>query len=117
MPSLACFGGPNGPENTRESNGELMGKTLILCDCSGTQRIDSDDLSRTTGLSCSKLHSGLCTTQSEEAAQAIAAGRPVRPLSFAGTTFVARPWSEEASGRVLENAFENPQHRQEQSHE
>ncbi|WP_338549017.1 4Fe-4S binding protein [Roseovarius phycicola] len=51
-----------------------MSKRLILCNCSGTQDIDSDALSEATGLSCSRTFSGLCTTQMEEAAKAIATG-------------------------------------------
>ncbi|MFV1599760.1 MULTISPECIES: 4Fe-4S binding protein [unclassified Phaeobacter] len=51
-----------------------MSKQLILCDCAGTQSIDSEALSRSTGLPCSKLHSALCTDQIEQAAQAISQG-------------------------------------------
>ncbi|MFV1495065.1 4Fe-4S binding protein [Phaeobacter sp. JH20_02] len=51
-----------------------MSKQLILCDCAGTQSIDSEALSRSTGLPCSKVHSALCTDQIEQAAQAISQG-------------------------------------------
>ena len=54
-----------------------MAKQLILCDCSGSQEIDSEGLSRTTGLPCSKVHSTLCTRQTDSAAAAIAAGDAV----------------------------------------
>lgn len=40
-----------------------MDKTLILCDCSGTQNIDKDALEAATDMKVSKLHSALCTTQ------------------------------------------------------
>ncbi len=48
-----------------------MPKNLILCDCSGSQPLDSETLSATTGLPCSKVHSNLCTTQSDAAVAAL----------------------------------------------
>ena len=51
-----------------------MPKTLILCDCLGSNPVDPDALSQATGLPCSKLHTALCTTQTEQAAAAIAGG-------------------------------------------
>ncbi|GGE48614.1 4Fe-4S binding protein [Actibacterium pelagium] len=51
-----------------------MIKSLILCNCSETFELDAEALSSATGLACSKVHSGLCTTQTEQAAKAIAAG-------------------------------------------
>lgn len=51
-----------------------MSKRLILCNCSGTQDIDGDALSKATGLTCGQTFSGLCTTQVEETAKAIEAG-------------------------------------------
>ena len=48
-----------------------MPKHLILCDCSGSQPLDSEALSAATGLPCSKVHSHLCTTESEAAAAAL----------------------------------------------
>ncbi len=54
-----------------------MAKQLILCDCSGSQEIDSERLSDVTGLSCSKMHSALCTSQTDSAAAAIGAGDAV----------------------------------------
>ena len=51
-----------------------MAKSLILCNCSETFELDAEALSTATGLTCSKVHSGLCTTQTEQAAKAIAAG-------------------------------------------
>lgn len=48
-----------------------MPKHLILCDCSGTQNLDQEALSKATGLPCSKVHSALCTTQIEQAATAL----------------------------------------------
>ncbi|WP_306112652.1 MULTISPECIES: 4Fe-4S binding protein [unclassified Roseovarius] len=51
-----------------------MPKQLILCDCSGSQEIDKDALEATTGLPCSKVHSGLCTHQLDATQAAIATG-------------------------------------------
>ncbi|MFS4580816.1 4Fe-4S binding protein [Phaeobacter sp. C3_T13_0] len=51
-----------------------MPKQLILCDCSGTQSIDTEALSHSTGLPCSKLYSALCTDEIEQAAAALGQG-------------------------------------------
>ncbi len=51
-----------------------MNKPLILCDCSGTNPIDTDRLAALTNRPCSKLHSALCTDEVEVAAAAIAKG-------------------------------------------
>lgn len=48
-----------------------MPKTLILCDCLGTQAIDAEGLSEATGMPCSKVHSALCMTEFKAAAEAI----------------------------------------------
>lgn len=54
-----------------------MAKSLILCDCLGSQTIDPEGLSDATGLPCSRVHSALCSSQSEEAAKAIAGGEAI----------------------------------------
>lgn len=54
-----------------------MPKHLIICDCLGTQSIDGDAISQATGMTCSRLHTGLCTSQIDSAAAAIAAGDAV----------------------------------------
>lgn len=54
-----------------------MSKTLILCDCSGSQTIDAAGLEAMTGLACSKLHTGLCTTEVQAAAEAISTGEAI----------------------------------------
>ena len=51
-----------------------MAKYLILCDCSGSQKIDAKGISTATGLACSRVHSGLCTAELGAAATAIKAG-------------------------------------------
>ncbi|WP_424972402.1 4Fe-4S binding protein [Dinoroseobacter sp. S76] len=54
-----------------------MSKTLLLCDCLGSQSVDADALSEATGMGCSKVHTGLCMHQTETLAQAIATGETV----------------------------------------
>ncbi|SLN20567.1 NADH-plastoquinone oxidoreductase subunit [Roseovarius albus] len=51
-----------------------MPKQLILCNCSGSQLIDLNALETATGMTCSKVHSDLCTTQTNVTAEAIASG-------------------------------------------
>ena len=43
-------------------------KTLILCDCAGSQKIDAARLAATTGLAVSPVHTALCTSQADKAA-------------------------------------------------
>ena len=56
------------------STRETMSKTLILCDCLGSQTLDGAGLEQATGLACSKVHTNLCGTEAELAAKVIAAG-------------------------------------------
>ncbi|TCL01554.1 4Fe-4S dicluster protein [Shimia isoporae] len=51
-----------------------MPKSLILCDCSNTSSVHPDALERIEGVTCSKIHTGLCTHQSAIAAKAISSG-------------------------------------------
>ena len=51
-----------------------MAKTLITCDCAGSQRVDSDALAESTGLTVTPPCSALCTTQIDRAARALTAG-------------------------------------------
>ena len=51
-----------------------MSKTLLLCDCLGSQTVDATRLSAATGAACSGCYSSLCTTQIDVAAKAIQAG-------------------------------------------
>ncbi|WP_272003067.1 4Fe-4S binding protein [Roseovarius sp. ZX-A-9] len=51
-----------------------MKKTLLICDCLGTQSIDAAALSAASGLECSRLHTGLCQSQIDLAAKALATG-------------------------------------------
>ncbi len=40
-----------------------MSNTLILCDCSGSQKLDTKALSKASGRVCSRVHTALCTTE------------------------------------------------------
>ncbi len=51
-----------------------MPKQLILCNCSGTQELDRGALEQVSGFACSKVYSGLCTHQIDQASKAIATG-------------------------------------------
>lgn len=51
-----------------------MPKTLITCDCAGTQAIDSKALAKTTGLNVKAPCTALCTTQIEQASEALSTG-------------------------------------------
>lgn len=51
-----------------------MSKTVLICDCLGSQRVDGVALSAATGLTCSRLHTSLCDRQIDLAAAAMTAG-------------------------------------------
>lgn len=51
-----------------------MSKTLLVCDCLGSQKVDAAGLAQATGLDCSRCYTSLCTTQIDIAAKAITAG-------------------------------------------
>ncbi|MFX0540900.1 4Fe-4S binding protein [Roseovarius sp. S4756] len=51
-----------------------MTKTLLICDCLGTQTIDPAALSAATGMECSRLHTALCQSQIGLAAKAMERG-------------------------------------------
>ncbi len=51
-----------------------MIKSLITCDCGGSQTVDSDALAQATGLSVPRTCTALCTSQLQIAADALQAG-------------------------------------------
>lgn len=51
-----------------------MPKTLVLCDCLGSQTVDANVIEVGCGLSCSKVYSNLCMDQIDQAAKEISAG-------------------------------------------
>ncbi len=54
-----------------------MPNTLILCDCSGSQKLDAKALGKATGMACSRVHTALCTSELADAATLIKAGGAV----------------------------------------
>ncbi|MXU66449.1 4Fe-4S binding protein [Oceanomicrobium pacificus] len=50
-----------------------MARPILLCDCSGSQKLDRDRLADATGLCCSRIHSALCTTEIDRAEAAMVA--------------------------------------------
>ncbi|MBT56543.1 MAG: (4Fe-4S)-binding protein [Mameliella sp.] len=51
-----------------------MAKSLVSCDCLGTMALDTEQLSRTTGLEVRRPCSALCTSQIDRAAAALEGG-------------------------------------------
>lgn len=51
-----------------------MSKSLLLCDCLGSQKVDTVALGKATGLACGACHNSLCTDQIDIATAAIASG-------------------------------------------
>ena len=54
-----------------------MAKRLILCDCSGSQSIDSTLISNQCGVSCSRVHTDLCGSEISLAAREIEKGEAI----------------------------------------
>ena len=51
-----------------------MSRTLILCDCMGSQTPDKARIEAATGLRCSRVHTALCMSEIGEAAKALTKG-------------------------------------------
>ena len=66
-----------------------MVKSLITCDCLGTQTIDAEALSKATGLDVQRPCSALCTTQIDRAAAALEQGDTVFCCSQESRVFEA----------------------------
>ena len=54
---------------------DALARTLILCDCLGSQAVDRDAIGADADVVCSRIHNALCTTQIDDAAKAIADGQ------------------------------------------
>ena len=54
-----------------------MSKSLILCNCGGSQPVDAEMISTAAGVTCSRVHEALCTAGIESAARALADGNAV----------------------------------------
>lgn len=51
-----------------------MAKTLMLCNCNGSQTLDADAISEASGLKCSMVHNGLCSSGLDTLAHVIPDG-------------------------------------------
>jgi ferredoxin len=74
-----------------------MSKTLLVCDCLGSQNVDSAALADATGLACKTCYSSLCTDQSDIAAKAIGGGDVVIACQQEAHRFVALAEDMDAS--------------------
>lgn len=63
-----------------------MSKTLILCDCAGSQSLDPAAISK-AGVQCSRVHTALCTAQAGRAAEALAKDGAVLACAQETVTF------------------------------
>ena len=66
-----------------------MSKTLLVCDCLGSQKVDSAALEIATGLACRTCFTGLCTDQIDHAAKAISEGDVVIACQQEAHRFIA----------------------------
>ncbi|MCY4336566.1 MAG: 4Fe-4S binding protein [Litoreibacter sp.] len=66
-----------------------MPKSLITCDCLGSQQVDADALSDSTGLDVRPPCTALCTTQIDKAAEALQAGDAIFCCTQEARTFEA----------------------------
>jgi hypothetical protein len=64
-----------------------MPKKLMLCDCAASQPLDPERLQTDAGLSCSRLHTALCTDEIGAAAKAIKSGDAVICCAQEARTF------------------------------
>ncbi|MFK7753015.1 MAG: 4Fe-4S binding protein [Sedimentitalea sp.] len=65
-----------------------MAKSLILCDCAGSQQVDRGAIETGCGVSCSKVFTALCTAQLDHAAEALRAGDAVIACAQEQTVFM-----------------------------
>lgn len=66
-----------------------MSKSLITCDCLGSQQIDTEGLRKATGLDVRTSCTALCTTQLDRAAAALEAGDAIFCCTQEARTFEA----------------------------
>ena len=50
---------------------------LLLCDCTGTMRLDANAIAKGSGLTCDQVHTHLCRAQAAVAASALKSGEQV----------------------------------------
>ena len=66
-----------------------MSKTMLVCDCLGSQTVDAAGLEKATGHACGSCYSSLCTEQIDIAAKAIADGDVVIACQQEAHRFIA----------------------------
>ncbi len=66
-----------------------MVKSLILCDCAGSQHLDVSAIEAGCGVSCSNVHTALCTSQLSAAEAALREGEVVIACQQERATFEA----------------------------
>lgn len=64
-----------------------MPKKLMVCDCAASQTLDPDGLEAASGVSCSRLHSALCTDEIGAAAKALEDGETIICCAQESRTF------------------------------
>jgi len=74
-----------------------MSKTLLVCDCLGSQKVDAAALEKATGLGCRTCFTSLCTDQIDIAAKAIAEGDVVIACQQEAHRFVSLAEDMDAS--------------------
>lgn len=67
-----CLRSQPGIGGDAQANGDTMSKSVILCDCMGSQIVGRDAIA-VSGAVCSKVHTALCTRQLDAAAEAMQA--------------------------------------------
>ncbi|GGH30940.1 4Fe-4S dicluster domain-containing protein [Cribrihabitans marinus] len=66
-----------------------MVKSLILCDCAGSQAVDAERIAQGCGTSCSRVHTELCGAELDQAARLIGQGDAVIACQQERATFEA----------------------------
>lgn len=72
-PGIEVYRGLPGATRPTLSEEGKMAKSLVLCDCLGSQSLDKSALEQATGLSCSRIHTALCRAEADQAAEILAA--------------------------------------------
>ena len=76
-PFARCFSAPGTKSKLRPIPVErfpTLSKSLLLCDCGGSQKLHPEAIGKTSDVRCTRIHSSLCTSQIELAAKEMAKG-------------------------------------------
>lgn len=84
------LGSCNGEDPAKGSgNSKHMAKKLIVCDCEGSQNVNAPALAKACGVECSRVHSALCTSELQTAAEYLTDGNAVLACMQERATFDA----------------------------